>query len=236
MGAMGLPGPAGPAGPPGKDGVGMAQTLQAVLDKIVPKRGAILNVVCRKPCPPMPAMGQCGADGKTYSRGTGTRITGGDVLTAHHVTEFSEECQIGSEDGILLGRAGMIVEPVAGRDLVVLKAISWNDAGSRLPEFDYVKGYTPPLGELVVFASYPAGLSRDLQISFGYVTDPKVAGSFSDKYRTYWTGAWACDAAATHGSSGGPAFNSKGELVGVIVGQPGDDALKLKFVLPVVIP
>ena len=229
-------GPPGAQGPSGQDAPTLTETLQAVLDDIVPRRGAIVNVWCYRRCVAGDDPGLCDRDGDRWSRGTGTRLPSGEVLTAHHVVESARECILAGDVNVEIGRTKTIVQPVTDRDLAVLKEITWTSEGAALPTFDVVKGKTPALGELVLLATYPGPFNEDLQMTFGHVTDTTVTLPFSDGQPTYWSGAWSCDAAATEGSSGGPVFNARGELLGVVVGMPSDAHLGLRIILPIVMP
>jgi hypothetical protein len=233
-GTNGVDGKDGTNGVDGKDGVSLTQTLQAILDKVVPKKAAIMNVICVQPCPMDPALSDDCVAGQLWSRGTGTKLTTGDVLTAHHVTEAATACYLRTEDGTVVGQSSTFQQPVAGRDLVHVKEIVWTAAGAALAGFDVKKGQTPHLGELVLMASFPGAISRSLQTTFGFVTSTDVTASFPGDYRSYWSGAWASDNASTNGSSGGPVFDSNGDLVAVIVGRPSDDSLDLRFNLPLI--
>jgi S1-C subfamily serine protease len=237
QGSAGPTGAAGPQGPAGKDGASVTEALQAVLDRVVPRRAGILDVWCYQPCPAGADPSSCDSKGEIWSRGTGTRLTSGDVLTAHHVVDSATECLFTGEDNaVTVGRTGTWSQPVAGRDLVLAREIDWTTGGAALPVFEVVKAWKSSLGSLVMVASYPGYLSKDLQMTFGYVTDVDVTASQPADAHTYWSGAWACDAAATHGSSGGPVFNAKGDLVGILVGAPTDAQLELRYVLPIVMP
>jgi S1-C subfamily serine protease len=252
LGAMGVPGAAGSSGPAGstgpqgasgaqgpagKDGVSITETLASILERVVPRRAGILNVWCHQPCPAGADPANCDSKAELWSRGTGTRMPSGDVLTAHHVVENAAECLLTGEDTMaILGRTDTFTQPVYGRDLALARQIDWTPSAAALPTFEVVRSWKSSLGGLVMVASYPGYLARDLQMTFGYVTDVDVVASQPDDAHTYWSGAWACDAAATHGSSGGPVFSARGDLVGILVGAPVDPQLELRFVLPIIMP
>jgi hypothetical protein len=232
-GTNGTNGTNGVDGKDGKDGVSAAQALQAILDKVVPKRAAILNVYCYQTCPVGAAPGDCSA-GLMWSRGTGAKLATGDVLTAHHVAENALGCILRGEDNTLVGQSTTVHQPVTGRDLVHVTDVSWAPAGTALPGFEVKKAVTPAVGELVLMASYPGAITRSVQLTFGHVTSNNITASFPIDYRTYWSAAWSSDNASTNGSSGGPVFDSSGDLIGIIVGRPSDDSLDLRFNLPLI--
>ena len=223
---MGAKGDPGPQGPDGRDAPTLAETLQAVLDGIVPRRAAILNVWCFKRCVAGDDPAYCDRDGDKWSRGTGTKLPTGEVLTAHHVVEGARACVLAGETHVEIGRTTAITQPVADRDLAVLKQITWIGEAASLPSFDVHKGETPALGELILMATYPGPFNEDLQMTFGHVTDTNVTPPYSDE-TDLLAGAWSCDAAATHGSSGGPVFNARGDLRGDRRGHPQRRAARL---------
>jgi S1-C subfamily serine protease len=233
-GPPGAAGSPGPAGPQGKQGTAAAQALQDVLDKVVPKRTAILAIYCVRPCPPMAEPGTCDGLGFEWDRGTGTRLDSGDVLTAAHVVDGATSCRFATEAGVVVGFTSTWASPVAGRDLTLMRQITWTTAGGELPSFSVVKGYTPRLGEMILLASYPGRLVKDLQMTFGYVTDVDATGSFPPLDRIAWSGAVGFDAGAYNGSSGAPVFNAQGELVGEFVGLPDSYVDDIKAFLPIV--
>lgn len=246
MGAMGLPGssaakgdkgdtgaigPAGAQGPAGKDGQSVTDTLQAVLDKVVPKRTAIVNAWCWHPCDGATPVGECTPDNKQWIRGTATKLTDGRALTAEHITHGATSCMLVDEKNLEAGQAPTWTQPSPGKDVVLLN-VTWSASGTALPSFSVVSGKTPALGEMVMLASYPETFAKDLQMSFGYVTDTEIKASLPAGYETQWAGSWAFDGAATRGSSGGPVFSAAGDLIGILVGGSTDPQLVLRYVLP----
>jgi S1-C subfamily serine protease len=226
MGAMGIPGSAsakgdtgatGPAGPTGAmgapgaqgpAGVGLVQSLQNILDKVSPKKAAVLNVYCG-----------------TF-HGTAVKLSDGRVLTAAHVFVGSS-CDLVDENNITVGTVTSWTTPVTGRDLAVATP-TWNAAGSALPAFDVVKSYQATPGEMVAMVGYPGQLLEDVQFVFGFVSDGNVRYTM-----TSWAGAVGVDYASSGGSSGSPVFNAKGELVGIHVGIFADT--EIKAFLPIVL-
>jgi S1-C subfamily serine protease len=224
QGQTGSSGPAGPAGKDGKDGQSLTQTLQAVLDHVVPRQAAILKVYCSRPCTTEPG---CTA-GQLWDRGTGTKLADGTVLTAGHVVAGATACVLESESGVEVGRSSSTRQPVAGRDLALV-SVTWNALGTALPSFDATKAYAPKLGDLVLVAGYPGGYDKDLQYTFGFVTDPVLSDA-----PPAWSGAVIVDYGSAAGSSGAPVFSAAGVVIGIHVGLPDGMVTDLKAFLPLV--
>lgn len=72
---------------------------------------------------------------------------------------------------------------------------------------------TPPLGERVFHVGNP-GKYADLVVTFGYISSFRThSAEFGP-----WAGTVVLDISGGPGSSGGPIFNARGELVGLLVG------------------
>lgn len=207
-GPAGAQGPVGAQGTAGKDGVGLVQSLQNILDKVTPKKGAILNVYC----------------GTTH--GTAVKMSDGRVLTAAHVFVGSS-CDLVDENNVTVGTVTSWTSPITGRDMAVATPV-WTTAGTALPSFDVVKSYSAAPGEMVALVGYPGQLVEDVQFVFGFVSDGNVRYTMAS-----WAGAVAVDYASSGGSSGSPVFNAKGELVGIHVGVFADT--EIKAFLPIVL-
>jgi hypothetical protein len=228
QGPAGQPGAAGPTGAPGArggegmrgtDGASLAETLQDILTRVVPKKAAILVVYAYRPCPADAGTTGCSSDGNQWFHGTGTRLPGGQVVTAAHVVEEMTEAVLVGEEGSEVGRSSNWTAPVAGRDQVLL-TVAWTGSGAALPTLEPVKGHVATVGDLVMLASYPAGLTKTLQFTFGTVTAADLTASLPDEAQAAWSGAVGVDYGAAGGSSGAPVFDASGGLVGIHVGLP----------------
>ena len=228
MGAMGAPGQAGgpgptgargaagPAGPTGATGTAAAQGL---VNQVVGHRSSILKIVCET------AAG--------VSHGTGTKTPDGFVITAQHVMEGCTAVQFFSE-GVDVGGAANVFQPVAGRDLVVLGDIEWNAKGTALAGVPFFEGYRPKIGDTTLLASYPGAILSDVQFSLGQVTDDDVLSSIETARKAYWSGAFMTDSDGTHGLSGGPMFDQAGRWVAIVVAQfENPDPVDLRIMIPI---
>jgi S1-C subfamily serine protease len=175
-----------------------------------------------------PLQGRAPADGLLWDRGTGTKLADGTVLTAGHVVAGATACVLETESGVEVGRSSSTRQPVAGRDLALV-SVTWNALGTALPSFDATKAYAPKLGDLVLVAGYPGGYDKDLQYTFGFVTDPALSDA-----PPAWSGAVIVDYGSAAGSSGAPVFSAAGALIGIHVGLPDGMVADLKAFLPLV--
>jgi len=210
-GVNGKDGPAGKAGTNGIDGSpgkSAAQQLTDILQKIIPNQASILDIECFS----------------NSTRGSGTKLSDGRVLTAFHVISGCTSVGYYSQ-GKLVGVGGLYSQD-GTRDIARIGAVNWNTDGLALKGYVEVKGHLPAVGDLTVTGSYPADLYDDLQLSSGYVTDS------SYEFLTYgWTTGMITDAATAGGSSGAPVFNKGGDLIGIHVGGWGSIGLELSIQL-----
>lgn len=142
--------------------------------------------------------------GKGVGNGTGIVIKEG-ILTNNHVIEGALKILVAFE-----GIRGYYDAAVIGRDVAAdLALLSLQNIPQGVMSVSF--GSSLQVGELVFALGYPLGVRS---ITVGRVSTPK---SFS------WLYAWTQTPIAP-GSSGGPLFNSQGEMVGVntaIVPIPG---------------
>ncbi len=138
----------------------------------------------------------------TMAQGSGFFISSdGYIVTNNHVVDHATEVTVTTSEGKTLAAKVIGTDPKS--DLALLKV---TDAGT----FPFVKfaAHTPRVGDWVIAVGNPFGLG-------GTVT----AGIVSARGRDIGSGPYddflQIDAPVNHGNSGGPTFNSEGEVVGV---------------------
>jgi serine protease Do len=138
----------------------------------------------------------------TMAQGSGFFISSdGYIVTNNHVVDHATEVTVTTSDGKTL--AAKVIGTDAKTDLALLKV---NDSGT----FPFVKfaPHTPRVGDWVIAVGNPFGLG-------GTVT----AGIVSARGRDIGSGPYddfiQIDAPVNHGNSGGPTFNTDGDVVGV---------------------
>jgi serine protease Do len=139
----------------------------------------------------------------TMAQGSGFFISAdGYIVTNNHVVDHATEVTVTTADGKTL--AAKVIGTDAKTDLALLKV---KDSG---PSYPFVKfaPHTPRVGDWVIAVGNPFGLG-------GTVT----AGIVSARGRDIGSGPYddflQIDAPVNHGNSGGPTFNTDGEVVGV---------------------
>jgi serine protease Do len=137
------------------------------------------------------------------SGGGSAVLMGGDIaLTARHVVEGQEGCDI--EVGNASFRADVLsYKEDKNSDLAILKL----DREAYTPHLDMSQG---ELGEHVTVVGYPVNLASDRQML--NVTDGVIAA-----YNYDGSGEDRITAQVYFGNSGGPVFSDDGRLVGIAV-------------------
>jgi serine protease Do len=138
----------------------------------------------------------------TMAQGSGFFISSdGYIVTNNHVVDHATEVTVTTADGKTLAAKVIGTDPKT--DLALLKV---KDAGT----YPFVKfaPHTPRVGDWVIAVGNPFGLG-------GTVT----AGIVSARGRDIGSGPYddfiQIDAPVNHGNSGGPTFNTDGDVVGV---------------------
>jgi serine protease Do len=138
----------------------------------------------------------------TMAQGSGFFISAdGYIVTNNHVVDHATEVTVTTSEGKTLSAKVIGTDPKT--DLALLKV---NDAGT----YPFVKfaPHTPRVGDWVIAVGNPFGLG-------GTVT----AGIVSARGRDIGSGPYddfiQIDAPVNHGNSGGPTFNTDGDVVGV---------------------
>jgi serine protease Do len=158
---------------------------------------------------------------KVRAQGSGFFISAdGYVLTNNHVVEHAKSVEIKTTEGKTL--EAKVVGTDAKTDLAVLKVTS---AGS----FPFVKfaSHTPRVGDWVLAMGNPFGLG-------GTVTAGIVSASGRDIGSGPYDDYLQIDAPVNKGNSGGPTFNTQGEVIGVntAIYSPSGGSIGIAFDIP----
>jgi len=210
-----LPARAGTDQPPGM--------IAGVVAKV--QNSVMRIVVVHPPETPSPEEKQLAkaGDAQPVTRlGSGFAIdSDGLVATNRHVVENSISIFVGTPDG---GRfRAEIVGMTYGADMALLRirpgyklpAVTWGNSDKLRPG-DTVIAIGSPFGfDNTVTAGVVSSINRDIMES-----------PFDDYIQT--------DAAINHGNSGGPLFNTEGEVVGMnsVLFAPGTGSVGLGFAIP----
>jgi serine protease Do len=157
----------------------------------------------------------------TQAQGSGFIISAdGYVVTNHHVVENATEVSVTLDDGKTV--PATIVGTDKKTDLALLKI----KQGGPYQHVDFATA-TPRVGDWVIAVGNPFGLG-------GTVT----AGIVSARGRDIGAGAYddflQIDAPVNRGNSGGPTFNTQGQVVGVntAIFSPSGGSVGIGFAIP----
>jgi S1-C subfamily serine protease len=123
--------------------------------------------------------------------------------------------------------------PFIERDLAILKVDMSNTPSLRVGDSDILR-----VGEEVYVIGYPGVVSFSSMLSASTMLSPSLTrGIFSGrKETTFNTPTLQTDASITHGNSGGPALNAKGEVIGMAnmgsVSEGGQLVAGFNFLVP----
>lgn len=168
------------------------------------------------------APGGQGAPRRFMAAGSGFIISdNGYVVTNNHVVEDATKVTVVFEDGS--EQVAEIVGTDERTDLAVLKI-----EGEDLPFVSFEGDEQPSrVGDWVVAVGNPFGLG-------GTVTVGVISGAGRDIGGSNYGDFLQIDAAVNTGNSGGPAFNAKGEVVGVntAIYSPTGGNVGIAFAIP----
>ncbi|MEF3366701.1 Do family serine endopeptidase [Methylocystis sp. 9N] len=158
---------------------------------------------------------------ETQSQGSGFIISAdGYVVTNNHVVDHATEVEVALDNGKTL--PAKVIGTDKRTDLALLKI---ND-GDKLPYVEW-SAASPRVGDWVIAVGNPFGLG-------GSVT----AGIISARGRDIGAGPYddflQIDAPVNRGNSGGPAFDSRGNVVGVntAIYSPSGGSVGIGFAIP----
>lgn len=141
-------------------------------------------------------------------QGSGVIIDEHTVLTAGHVVDSAIDIEVTLNNGYHLHAKYWHKDP-NNNDCGVIK-FKEKFLPSRISKFADSNSVT--VGGPVIIAGSPYGDKLFNTVAFGIVS------GLDRDINSYWSGMITLDCLADPGYSGGPVFNMKGEIVGIVVG------------------
>lgn len=152
----------------------------------------------------------------TGGEGSGFLIsTNGYVLTNQHVVGGSQYVKVRWSDGSEI--LGEVIRSDKARDVALIKT----DAKGRLPL--RLRGHPVTIGEDIYAIGAPNGKQFQNSVTKGIVSATRVLDGFN---------YIQSDVGVTHGNSGGPVVDAKGQVVAITV-SGRTDATMLNFLIPI---
>ena len=129
----------------------------------------------------------------------------GYIVTNNHVVDNASEVKVTLQDGTSL--TAKVVGKDEGADLAVLKV----EAGHALPSVAFGDSDKARVGDWVISVGNPFGLGWTVTAGIISATGRDEVGIAPNSYVDFLQ----IDAPINQGNSGGPTFNSNGEVVGI---------------------
>src|SRR6267154_56729 len=162
-----------------------------------------------------------GGRGVVTGQGSGFFISpDGYAVTNNHVVDGSDKVEVTADDGKIY--TAKVIGTDARTDLALIKV----DGGSNFP-FAKLSDGKPRIGDWVLAVGNPFGLG-------GTVTAGIVSASGRDIGNGPYDDFIQIDAPVNKGNSGGPAFNTEGEVMGVntAIYSPSGGSVGIAFSIP----
>jgi len=144
----------------------------------------------------------------TAALGSGVVISAsGEIMTAAHVVETAENIKVQFLNGDEV--PAQVVTSNHDADVALIKLV-WIPKDLQvvpIANSDEVK-----IGNQVIVIGAPLGLSHSLSV--GHISGRMANDEMSDNFTH--TEFFQTDASINHGNSGGPMFNMKGEVIGIV--------------------
>lgn len=142
------------------------------------------------------------------SLGSGALINKkGRILTAAHVVDKATDIEIVYADGTKT--SGHVVWVESMIDLAMIQAV---DVPENIKPLKLAKANSYQIGEQVIVIGAPYGVSHSLSVGYlSGIRDGKQIPATNITPRLLQT-----DASINVGNSGGPMFNAKGEIIGIV--------------------
>ncbi|WP_370980871.1 S1C family serine protease [Agaribacterium sp. ZY112] len=145
-------------------------------------------------------------DTSSSGLGSGVLVRNGYILTAAHVVQSEDEIEVQLADKRRF--KARTVSSVSFADLAVIKL---EDAPKDLPQAKIGNSDNSHIGEEVFVIGSPYGVSQTLTI--GHLSGRRNKQSPVDDFDLEFL---QTDAPINQGNSGGPLFNVKGEVIGIV--------------------
>lgn len=144
----------------------------------------------------------------TEGLGSGVLINEqGDIWTAAHVVLLAEEVNVHFQSGETV--PAKVITTNATADVAMIRLL-WMPKEYKVAKI--APSANVPIGDKVVIIGAPFGLERSLSV--GYISGRhKEKGNSSAFSKSEY---FQTDASINHGNSGGPMFNVKGEVIGLV--------------------
>ncbi|GAC1500649.1 MAG: Do family serine endopeptidase [Bradyrhizobium sp.] len=162
-----------------------------------------------------------GGRGAVTGQGSGFFISAdGFAVTNNHVVDGADKVEVTTDDGKIY--KAKVIGTDARTDLALIKV----EGASSLP-FAKLSDGKPRIGDLVLAVGNPFGLG-------GTVTAGIVSASGRDIGNGPYDDFIQIDAPVNKGNSGGPAFNTEGEVMGVntAIYSPSGGSVGIAFAIP----
>lgn len=144
--------------------------------------------------------------------GTGWALGNGYVVTNNHVAEGASTIIVKGVGGdISIGYSAQIVTTDKVNDLAILKINDSRFTGYGVLPYG-ISSRVADVGEDIFVLGWPLGkfLGEEVKITTGIINSRTGSGSYPNCYQI--------QAPITNGNSGGPVFDSKGNIIGIVVG------------------
>ena len=144
----------------------------------------------------------------TEGLGSGVVISeAGEIMTAAHVVQSVNKVIVQFPDGEEIPANVVTTDPDADVAHIRLVWLPKNIAVATLGNSDLTE-----IGERIMIIGAPLGLAHSL--SAGHISGRQKSGQMSDDFDI--DEFFQTDASINHGNSGGPMFNMKGEVIGIV--------------------
>ncbi|WP_096085154.1 S1C family serine protease [Agaribacterium haliotis] len=145
-------------------------------------------------------------DTSSSSLGSGVLVGNGHILTAAHVVHAEDKLEVKLTDGRSF--KAQTISSIAPADLAIIRLL---DAPDNLQVAKIGDSDKAQIGEEIMIIGAPYGVSQSLSI--GHISGRRQQQGPAHVFELEFL---QTDAAINKGNSGGPMFNSRGEVIGIV--------------------